>query len=56
MRQEPIELYYREPRLEMTTIGRFFVRLALYAGYAISAATAVTLLLQHVRYASSSME
>ncbi|MDP3947112.1 MAG: ATP-dependent Clp protease ATP-binding subunit [bacterium] len=44
--QESQELYYREPRLEMTTLGRFGVRLALYAGYAISAATAVTLLLQ----------
>lgn len=46
MKQDIRELHYREPRFEMTTLGRFLVRLALYAGYAISAAAAVTFLLQ----------
>ncbi|MCL5017046.1 MAG: ATP-dependent Clp protease ATP-binding subunit [Patescibacteria group bacterium] len=46
--EENLELYFKDPRLKMTHLGRFFVRMVFYSNYGIVTAACILALLSPI--------
>jgi len=51
--KQKIEIYYQEPRLEMSTVGRLLVRVVVSASYGLLGASAIILALSDIRWLQS---
>ena len=50
MTKNDIEVYFDDPRLEMTHLGRLFVRLVFYSTYGLLIAACATFLLSDIKW------